>query len=163
MLYSTGLAAPLPSPAILLGGREPCCYFPSSCALVSDRVCWPPSYRQRFSGGNRSFVSTASRRESGGTAFAPIVVRVSLRSCLPAAVIPLMVIRRQSFVREHLVAAGVEGNSLCLGCGRTHGDCLRPRPIQRGTFAPRASDVASRAPHLVRDRWGYGRHLALPL
>ncbi len=95
-----------------------------------------------------------SRRESGGTAFAPIIVRVSLQSRLPAAAIPLTVIRRQLFVREHVVAAGVGGNSLYLGCGRTRGDHLRPRPIQRGTFAPRASDVASRAPHLLRDRGG---------
>ncbi len=122
--------------------------FPLSCALVSDRVCQPPSYHRRLSGGDCSFVSTSSRRESGGTAFAPIFVRASLRSRSPAAVILLTVIRRPSFVREHVVAAGVGGNSLCLGCGRTCGDRLRPRPIQRRTFAPRASGAASRAPHL---------------
>jgi hypothetical protein len=126
----------------------PCRYFPSSCVLVSNHVCQPPSYRRWLSGGDCLFVSTSLRRESGGTAFAPIVVRASLRSRLPAAVIPLTVIRRRSFVREHVVAAGVGGNSLCLGCGRTRSDRLRPRPIQRGTFAPRASDTASRAPHL---------------
>jgi hypothetical protein len=83
-------------------------YFPSSCALVSNRVCQLPSYRWRLSGGNRLFVSTLLRRELGGTAFAPIVVRASLRLRLPAAVIPLTVIRRQLIVHEH-VAAGVGG------------------------------------------------------
>jgi hypothetical protein len=126
----------------------PCRYFPSSCALVSNCICQPLSYRRQLSGGDRSFVSTSSRRELGGTAFAPIVMRASLRSRLPAAVIPSTVIRRRLFVREHVVAAGVGGNRLCLGCSRTHGNHLRPRPIQRRIFAPRASNAASRAPHL---------------
>ncbi len=78
----------------------------------------------------------------------PIVVRASLRSHLPAAVIPSTVIRRRSFVREHVIVAGVGGDRLCLGCGHTCGDPLRPCPIQRRTFAPRASNAASRAPYL---------------
>ncbi len=69
-------------------------------------------------------------------------------SRLPAAVVLSTVIRRQSFVREHVIAVGVGRNRLRLGCGHTRGNRLQPRPIQRGTFAPRASNAASRAPHL---------------
>jgi hypothetical protein len=73
-----------------------------------------------------------------------------------------MVIRRQSFVREH-IAAGVGGGTASDLAVAVHAAAAFGLvPFSAGLFSPRASDVTSRAPHLVRDWQGYGRHLTLP-
>ena len=143
-----GLAAPPPSPAILLGGHDPRRNLTSSYALVYDRVRQPPSCRRRFSGGDCSSVR-ASRREFGG---GPPSLRFRCVRKRSRRLRPRRPIEREVFLhvratlsRAPHLRARLAGCRRIFGVFQAGGSPAVPTPIRRfsGRRVPRCANAYS--------------------
>ncbi len=140
-----GLAAPPPSPAILLGGHDPRSNLASSYALVYDRVRQPP-FRRRFSGGDCSSVRVSRREFRGG----PPLLRFRCIRKRSRRLRPRRPIEREVFLhvratlsRAPHLRARLAGCRRIFGVFQAGGSPAVPTPIRRfsGRRVPRRANA----------------------